>query len=95
MSIRAYKVLDIKTKQADSFNLWHDSEVMDFLNDQEGGFLGSLNDDCCGITCAKVASIKELIQRSGEFHLDKDSVDCLKDDIKGFTDDDYIQYYCF
>ena len=71
------------------------NQVIDFLNDQEGGFLGSLNDDCCGITCAKVASIKELIQRSGEFHLDKDSVDCLKDDIKGFSDDDYIQYYCF
>jgi len=95
MSIRAYKVLDIKTKQTESFNLWHDSEVIDFLNDQEGGFSDSLDQDCCGLTYVKVASIKELIKRADEFHLDKESISCLEDDIKGYDVDDYVQYYCF
>ncbi len=95
MSIRAYKVLNIKTKQSESFNLWHDSEVIDFLNDQEGGFSDSLNQDCCGLAYAKVISIKELIKRADEFHLGKESIDCLKDDIKGYGDDGYVQYYCF
>jgi len=95
MSIRAYKVLDIKKKQSPSFNLWRESEVIDFLNEQEDGFLDSLNQDCCGLTCVKVTSIKELIRRADEFHLDKDSIKCLGDDIKGYDDDDYVQYYCF
>ncbi len=95
MSIRAYKVLDIKTKQTASFSLWHDTEVIDFLNEQEGGFLDSLDHDCCGVTFVKVTSIKELIKRADEFHLDKDSINCLEDDIKGYGDDDYVQYYCF
>lgn len=95
MSIRAYKVLDIVKKQEPSFNLWGQPEVIGFLNEQEDGFSDSLNQDCCGITSVKVSTIKELIKRADEFHLDKESINCLEDDINGHDDEDYIEYYCF
>ena len=95
ISVRAYKVLNIVKKQEPSFNLWLQPEVIGFLNEQEDGFSDSLNQDCCGLTSVKVTTIKELIKRADEFDLNNQSIDCLENDIKGFDDEDYVQYICF
>ena len=95
MSVRAYKVLNIERKKEPSFNLWRQPEAIGFLNEQEDGFSDSLNQDCCGLTGVKVSSIKELIKKADEFQLDQGSINCLKNDIDGHDDEDFVQYYCY
>lgn len=98
MSISAHKLNYIGNRtlkyEESSFNIWHDEELIQFLN-SECDFCMSLNDDCCGTTTVLVSIIKEAIQKAKELKLDEGTMDCLKNDIKGLEDTDYIEYYCF
>ena len=48
MSVRAYRVNKIDYEQEDSFNLWHDDELVEFL-DREYDFYEWMSNDGCGL----------------------------------------------
>jgi len=93
MSIRAYRVKNIEHEQNETFNLWHDETLMEFL---EGyGFYNQLNDDARGITNISVKALKEAMKEVKE--LDSETKRCILKDIKEAekNGEEYIQYYCY
>jgi hypothetical protein len=88
VSIRAYRVNKIEIERSSSFNLWHDDELMDFLekNDCFAGFQGS------GI----VDIPKEILLEALDIlALNDDIRQSLKRDIELSQDDLFVTYYCF
>ena len=90
MSVRAYRVIEIKHEPADSFNLWHDEELVEFF-DTHYGFYDTLNEGS-GITELPVEALEEAIK---ELKLDDDVVQALKRDIEAGKDTGYVSYYCY
>jgi len=91
MSIRAYKIIEIKKEENNTFNLWHDEELVEAIHlygkDQ-------LNIDGCGI----VEFDTEELKHSLKFHKwqDKDQKDKLKQMIQQSKDDGgFVSYYCY
>jgi len=60
MSVRAYRVKTIDTEDSPLFNLWHDREVMDVL--EQHGFMEQLNQDACGVTYISPDAMKDVIK---------------------------------
>lgn len=96
MSVRAYRVNEIKREESPTFNLWHDTKLMDFL-ESETGFYNGLNQDACGMTEIEVSLLVKAVKKAKSLELDKDQVKSLQADIKWAKENslDYIQYYCF
>jgi len=94
MSIRAYRVIMIECAQPNSFNLWHDGKLVDFL-DREYGFFEGMNADG-GLTEVPVEGLKEALAKP-ELELGEDVIEALKRDIEAAEQggDEYIQYYCY
>lgn len=92
MSTRAYRINKIEYEGAESFNLWDDKKLMDFL-DREYGFCEHL-DMSGGIGEVSVEVLEKAIK---ELDLDDCIVARLKRDIEWAKnrDEEYIQYYCF
>jgi len=88
MSVRAYRVKQIDFEDSESFNLWHDRKLMDFL-DREYDFSGSLNGGS-GMVELPIKALKEAIK----LDLGEDTVKALQRDIEA-CQDEYITYYCF
>ena len=88
MSIRAYRINKIDHEQAPSFNLWHNTDFMEFIGDLPG-----LNDDNSGVTEVSLEQLEEYIA----LHPDDDINKELKADIEWAIANktDYVQYYCF
>jgi hypothetical protein len=92
MSIRAYRISKIEVEGNCSFNLWHDTGFMDFLDDE--GCSQSLNDDGCGTIDIPVAAIIKYIKKHPR---ETDLITSLKEDVawakkKGHED---ISYECY
>ena len=88
MSIRAYRVNKIDFEASSSFNLWHDRELMGFLekNDCFADFQGS------GI----IDIPKEILLEALDIlALNEDIRQNLKRDIELSQDDLFVAYYCF
>jgi hypothetical protein len=50
MSVSANRIIEIKVEESyNSFNLWHDRKLMDFL-DEEANFFSRLSDDGAGVS---------------------------------------------
>lgn len=97
MSIRAYRIIEIKIEpNYASFNLYHDEKLMEFL-DNWAGFYSQLADDGTGVACVSIEVLERAIKRAKSFKLEPDTVECLNKDIEAAKaqDDDYIQYYCY
>ncbi len=96
MSIRAYRVIEIKTEVKDSFNLWHDKKLMDFLN-QEGDFFGPLSSDATGLTSISIEVLQGAIDNAIDLELDENIIKALKADIEFAKSrgDDWVEYYCY
>ena len=94
MSLRAYRVIKIECAQPNSFNLWHDDKLVDFL-DQEYGFFEGMNAGG-GLTEVPVEGLKEALAKP-ELELDEYIVEALQRDIEAAEQegDEYIQYYCY
>ena len=56
MSIRAYRVIEIKRSEAESFNLWHDEKFIDYLRTHEA--MDSLNMDGVGMIDIPIKVLK-------------------------------------
>lgn len=100
MSVRAYKITKMEYNQDDTFNLWHDTEINDWL--EQGGYYEGFDGN--GILELQVASVKELIdylKKVDKTKLKKDEmyktwiIPQLQKDIKGLDDNDFISYMCF
>jgi hypothetical protein len=94
MSVRAYRVVEIKTG-GESFNLWHDEKVVDWLENKTS-FFNSLNEDGCGLTYLEVDNLKTMLSEIGS-EMDEYARKAIKEDIS-FAEqqgDSYVQYYCY
>jgi len=93
MSVRAYRVKQIEFEDSNSFNLWHDRKLMDFL-DREYGFSENLNEGS-GMVELPIEALKEAIKEATKLDLDENTVKALQRDIEACQDEEYITYYCF
>ena len=93
MSVRAYRINKIDTKENNTFNLWHDNKLKDFF-DTEYGLFESMTEGC-GITELPVKALKRALKEVKG--LEKYIKEEIEDDIKWAEKkgEDYIQYYCF
>jgi|GEM_PF-1362156 len=99
MSVRAHRVIaiDIKLEQDyESFNLWQDRELVDFL-DAEDDIFSKLSDDGTGIIEVPVETLEKAVGQAGSLGIGEDTVECLKKDIAWAKskDEESILYYCF
>jgi hypothetical protein len=94
MSIRAYRVIKIECAQPNSFNLWHDGNLVNFL-DREYGFFEGMNEGG-GLTEVPVEGLKEALAKP-ELELGEDVIEVLKRDIEAAEQEgeQYVQYYCY
>lgn len=60
MSVRAYRINKIESEQNASFNLWHDTELMEFL--ESNGMYNTLNDDGNGHIEVSVFSLEKAVE---------------------------------
>ena len=96
MSIRSYRVIEIKHEQNQSFNLWHDEKLMDFL-DREAGFSNNLSDDATGLASVPLEALEKVITMAEKLELDVDTIQHLKNDIESArtAGDEWVEYYCY
>jgi len=94
MSIRAHRVEEIKTS-GESFNLWHDTPVVEWLRDNTL-FFESLNEEMCGLTEAHVEDLKTMLSEIGD-KIDPYARETIERDIKLAIErgDEYVTYYCY
>lgn len=90
MSVRAYRVNKIDHQEANTFNLWHDDKLIDFL-DSEYGFYEGLTGNGTGLVELPIEALEEAIKK---LELDDDLVNALKRDIEA-CESGYITYYCY
>lgn len=90
MSVRAYRVNEIKREENPTFNMWHDSNLRDFL--EVNDCLENYNDG--GMVEVSVELLKEAIK---EVKLDKEIIRAIQKDIKWAEKkgEDYILYDCY
>jgi hypothetical protein len=97
MSISANRIIEIKVEESyNSFNLWHDRKLMDFL-DEEANFFSRLSDDGAGVSEVSVEILEKAVSMSVELELDADTVANLKKDIvwAKANDQEFVQYDCY
>ena len=90
MSVRAYRVNKIEHEESDTFNLWHDDKLVDFL-DREYGFFERLSDGT-GLVEVPIEALKEALEK---VEMDDELKEAIKRDIEARRDDGYVTYYCF
>ena len=92
MSVRAYRVIKIEHAEPNTFNLWHDEKLVEFL-DREYGFFEGLNESG-GLTQVPVEALERALK---EVSIDNDLKEDLTKDIEACRKEgeEYVQYYCF
>ncbi|MBM3703018.1 MAG: hypothetical protein FJW63_08550 [Actinobacteria bacterium] len=108
MSIRAHKVLRLEYN-GESFNLWHDDELMSILEESSNFYL-RLDNDCCGVTEILDSDFDEIKEKLEEvidglencktFQPErKEKAEHYKEVLKEMEEEikkeGYIRYYCF
>ena len=97
MSVHANRIIKIEIEESyNSFNLWHDTKLMDFLED-EANFFSRLSDDGNGVSEVSVEVLENAVSKAVELELDDDTVANLKKDIAWAkaNDEEFVQYYCY
>ena len=90
MSVRAYRVTKIEHEIDNTFNLWHDDKLMDFL-DSEYGFYESLSDNGVGFVKLPIEALQEALKK---VEMDKELKEAIQKDIEACRDG-YVTYYCY
>ena len=90
MSVRAYRVIEIRQEQADTFNLWHDEKLVEFL-DSQYGFFETLHQGT-GLTELRVEALEHALS---EVPMDEEVKQALQKDIEACGDNGYVVYYCY
>jgi hypothetical protein len=97
MSVSANRIIEIKIEtEYNSFNLWHDRKLMDFL-DTEADFFSQLNADGTGISEVSVEVLENAVSKAVELELDADTVANIKKDIAWAKEhkEEFVEYYCY
>ena len=97
MSVSANRIIEIKIEQSyNSFNLWLDRKLMDFL-DTEADFFSQLTADGTGISEVSVEVLENAISKAVELELDADTVANIKKDIAWAKEhkEEFVEYYCY
>jgi uncharacterized protein (DUF2267 family) len=97
MSVSANRIIEIKVEESyNSFNLWHDRKLMDFL-DEEANFFSRLSDDGAGVSEVSVEVLEDAVLKAVELELDADTISNLKKDIAWAKehDQEFVQYDCY
>jgi len=92
MSVRGYRVNEIKYEVGDTFNLWHDIDFVKALD--EYGLLEQLDVDMGGIFTIGVETLEEILKNKNiKFEVRMN----LLNDISWAKENnkDYLIYYCF
>jgi hypothetical protein len=91
MSVRAYRVKDIVTEKRPTFNLWHDTELVNKL--YATGCMDTLKDGC-GLFEISVGELKGILS---EAQVDEGTRDAIQKDIEWAEakGEEYITYYCY
>ena len=90
MSVRAYRVIEIRQEQADTFNLWHDEKLVEFL-DTQYGFFETLHE---GTGLVELPA--EALERAlSEVPMDEEVKQALQTDIEACRGNGYVLYYCY
>ena len=92
MSVRAYRVNKIEHEKSDTFNLWHDDKLVDFL-DSECNFFAGLTNEGTGLVEVPVEALQKALEEKLE--LDDELRKALTEDIEACRDDSYVTYYCY
>lgn len=92
MSVRAYKLIKIDHDTAPTFNCWNDEKIMRLFDTDDftenGGIITT--------TLKQIQSeLDEAEAQKNKTNEDKEYIKTLKQIIKDFGDEDFIQYYCF
>ena len=92
MSIRAYRVIKIETARPNSFNLYHDIELVNFF-DKEYGFYEHITEGT-GLTELPIEALERAI---AEVPMGEEIQEALHKDIEACRakKEEYVQYYCF
>lgn len=90
MSVRAYRVNKIDHECGDTFNLWHDDKLVEFL-DRECGFYESLSDGT-GLVEVPIEALEQALER---VEMDEELKGAIRRDIEACRDQSYITYYCY
>ena len=90
MSVRAYRVNKIEHEESDTFNLWHDDKLVDFL-DREYGFFERLSDGT-GLVEVPIEALQEALEK---VEMDDELKEAIKRDIEACQDDGHVTYYCY
>ena len=91
MSVRAYRVKKIEHEESDSFNLWHDDKLVDFL-DSECNFSAGLTIDGTGLVEVPVEALQKALEK---LELEDEVRKALTEDIEACRDDSPVTYYCY
>jgi hypothetical protein len=97
MSVIARRIIEIKIEtEYNSFNLWRDTKLRDFL-DSEADFFSQLTTDGTGVSEASVEVLEKAVSMAIELELDDDTVANLKKDIAWAKEnnEEFVQYYCY
>jgi len=90
MSVRAYRVIEIRQEKADTFNLWHAEKLVEFL-DTQYGFFETLHEGT-GLVELPVGAFERALV---EVSMEEELKEALKKDIEACRGNGYVQYYCF
>ena len=94
MSVRAYKVLEIRTEEDASFNMWHHRFIVDRLSVDD-----QLNTDGVGLLGVSREEIEQLAKDLAEDKTlnvaEHENISrCVEKMTRDLGDGDYTEYYC-
>jgi hypothetical protein len=96
MSIRAYRVIEIKLAETSSFSLWNGNQLIQFLEDNLDLF-SFLNSEGTGTIEIPVKILKKALIMQKQLNIDENTAKSLQQDInfaKSIKYDSVI-YECF
>ena len=93
MSVRAYKLIEVKHAKTPTFNCWHDKEIFNLANtSNECGGIGGITTFYETEVSKKLKELKNVKKKT---EIDEDNIKILKQIIKDMDGDTYVDYYCF
>jgi len=90
MSVRAYKIITHEVADEPSFNVSRDTELMDWLREQEG-----FDDYYTGQIQLTVGLIKKAIANKDLWEVEDYRPKQLLEDCEDYSDDTIISYECY
>ncbi len=96
MSIRAHRIIEIKLADVPSFNLWHNTKLVQFL-DEESDIFSFLNANGTGEIEISVKVLKKAAKMAKKLDIDSDTINSLQEDIDFAKSNrrDSVIYDCF